>query len=105
MLWLILAALVGIIIILWAILKNLQILNDHQAKNAEAFSSIYGEIQDVKKNTSHKAGVTDPFKVANKTQTPGASSSHIIIRKSPDQIRAENFEKIKNGEGNYGHHS
>lgn len=46
--------------------------------------------------------VTDPFAAANKFNTPGASSSHIVIRKTPDQIRNENFEKIKEDGAAYG---
>lgn len=54
--------------------------------------------------TRPQAGVTDPFKAANKSHVVGASSKHIIVRKTPDQIRAENYEEIKKG-GQYGHHS
>jgi len=66
--------------------------------------TIFDELQGVKKLVSTKGGVTDPFAAANKSNTVGASSKHIIVRKSPDQIRAENYEKLKNG-GQYGHDS
>lgn len=102
MLWVVIALIVVVIVVLFAILKNLQTMNTYLAMHNESFATLYDEIQHVKKNTSHKAGVTDPFTVANKAQVPGASSKHIIIRKSPDQIRSENYEKIKSGEGGYG---
>lgn len=61
---------------------------------------IKESLEEVKK---YQGGyVTDPFKVANSSHTPGASSDNIIKRKTPDQIRSENFEKIKKGQ-TYGH--
>lgn len=68
---------------------------------SEMTRSIEGKLKTVQSEVEKKGVVTDPFEAANKTHTPGASGSHIIIRKSPDQIRNENFEKIKNG-GKYG---
>lgn len=102
--WLILSALVVIIIVSIAILKNLQSMNQTLHKTIENDNMIYKAVMQLHAKPAVKPGVTDPFKLANKTNTPGASSSHIIRRKSPDQIRAENYEKLKNG-GEYGHSS
>lgn len=66
----------------------------------EAIRLLYSynkKLDDIKSDVVKKGRVTDPFVAANKTNTIGASSSHIIIRKTPDQIRNENFEKIKKG--------
>lgn len=61
---------------------------------------------DLMKDTNNrikvKGKVTDPFKAANSRQTQSTSSKHIIIRKTPDQIRAENYEKIKQDGLTYG---
>lgn len=102
MLWLILAALVAIIIILFAILKNLQIMNNKQSDTDKHLATLYGEITAVHSEVKKKGSVTPPIVAANKTHTPGASSSHIIIRKTPDQIRAENAEAIRAGAVTYG---
>ena len=59
-------------------------------------------IKDTNERIKVKGKVTDPFKAANKRQTQKTSSKHIIIRKTPDQIRAENYEKIKNEGLTYG---
>ncbi|ATW62229.1 hypothetical protein CQ476_28 [TM7 phage DolZOral124_53_65] len=56
------------------------------------------KLDTIKKEVKKSGGVTDPFEVANRSGTIGASSQHIIVPKSPDQIRNENFERIKNGE-------
>ena len=58
--------------------------------------------KDTNKRVKVKGTVTDPFRAANSRQTQGSSSRHIVIRKTPDQIRAENYEKIKNEGMSYG---
>lgn len=65
---------------------------------------VLEKIDGIQTEVVKKGAVTDPFKVANRTNTPGASSRHIIKPKSPDQIRNENYEAIKQG-ATYGHHS
>lgn len=100
--WLILAALVIIIIVAIAILKNLQTLNKTLAKDVENQNILYGKLEEIHGEVKKKGGVTDPVVAANKTHTLAASTKHIIVRKSPDQIRAENYEKIKNGTAKYG---
>lgn len=71
---------------------------------AEYERTMIEKIDNVQKEVDKKGSVTDPFKVANKTHTPGTSSRHIIVPKSPDQIRNENYEAIKEG-AKYGHDS
>lgn len=100
--WLILAALVAIIIILFAILKNLQLMNSKQSDTDKHLATLYGEITAVHTEVKKKGGVTDPFQAANKSHVVGATSKHIVVRKTPDQIRAENAEAIKNGGKSYG---
>lgn len=49
-----------------------------------------------------KGSVTDPFETARKRGLePTSASRHVIKPKSPDQIRAEHFQEIKDG-ANYG---
>jgi len=70
-------------------------------KIANSNGAVFDRLDEIQGEVKKKGTVTPPFEAANKTHTPGASGSHIIIRKSPDQIRNENFEAIKNG-GKYG---
>ncbi len=100
--WVIVALLIGICVLLGAILSNLQIMNNKQSDTDKHLATLYGEITAVHAEVKKKGTVTDPFQVANKTHTVGASSRHIVIRKTPDQIRAENAEAIKNGTAGYG---
>lgn len=93
-----------LVLVACSILSNMRLMNVTLSRIATDNQTIFSEIQGVKTLVSTKGGVTDPFATANKTNTPGASSKHIIVRKSPDQIRAENYEEIRKG-GQYGHHS
>lgn len=102
MLWFIAALIIAVIVILFAILKNLQIIEQLLSDNAKNQATLYGAIQEVHAEVKKKGSVTPPIVAANKTHTPGASSSHIIIRKTPDQIRAENAEAIRSGAASYG---
>ncbi len=101
MLWVIAILIVVAIVILFAILSNLRIMNNHLQTNADRQNEVFGKLENIHADVRHKGTVTDPFKVANKTHTVAASSKHIIVRKSPDQIRNENYEEIKKG-ANYG---
>ena len=65
-------------------------------------SALVKKLDEVQGEVKKKGSVTPPIVAANKTHTPGASSSHIIIRKTPDQIRAENAEAIRSGAVTYG---
>lgn len=60
------------------------------------------KINTVQKEISKKSGVTDPFKAANRTNSVGSATNHIIPRNSPDHIRNQNAEDIKAGLGSYG---
>ena len=63
------------------------------------------KLDDIKAEVDKKGSVTDPFKAATVRKSVGASSRHIIVPKSPDQIRNENYEAIKEGGKKYGHDS
>lgn len=71
---------------------------------AEYQRTTLEKIDFIKTEVNKKGAVTDPFKVANRHTSPGASTRHIITPKSPDQIRNENYEEIKQG-SRYGHDS
>lgn len=102
--WVALIAVMTVVIFvaLLAILARLGMISSQLQKNAENDNILYRKLEEVEQNTAHKSGVTDPFAAANKSHTPAASSKHIIVRKSPDQIRAEHAEEIKNGGKSYG---
>ena len=96
--------LAALLLVACSILSNLRLVVIALNKISTDNQTIFNELQGVKKAVATKGGVTDPFVAANKTSTVGASSSHIIVRKSPDQIRSENFEKLRSGQ-QYGHDS
>jgi hypothetical protein len=100
--WVAIALIVVVIILLLAILSELQVMNNKQSDTDKHLATLYGEITAVHGEVKKRGHVTPPIVAANKTHTPGASSKHIIIRKSPDQIRAENAEEIRKGAASYG---
>lgn len=69
---------------------------------AEHERTMLEKIDFIKTEVNKKGAVTDPFKVATKHTNLGSSSRHIIVPKSPDQIRNENYDEIKKG-ATYGH--
>ena len=99
--WLNLAAFI-IILMLGGLLYQMRVLTQMMSKNLMSQNNIDSKIDDLQKMMERKGKVTDPFVAANKTHTVGASSQHIIIRKTPDQIRNENYQKIKEDGASYG---
>lgn len=95
MLGLIFVALVAICAAIWRLILIV-------SENLMSQNNIDSKIDDLQKMMERKGKVTDPFVAANKTHTVGASSQHIIIRKTPDQIRNENYQKIKEDGASYG---
>ena len=93
----IIGLLLAIVILLWRIEHKLDRWSFDTTALMRGIAEIKGEVK-------KRGAVTDPFKAANKSNTLGASSRHIVIRKTPDQIRNENFEEIRKG-ASYGHHS
>lgn len=64
--------------------------------------AIVSKLDGIKTEVDRKGHVVDPFKVANKTNSVGAPTRHIIPRNSPDHIRNKHAEEIKAGLGSYG---
>jgi len=98
--WLNLAAFI-VILMLGGLLYQTRVLTQMMSKNLMS-QNILDKVDDLQKLLERKGKVTDPFVAANKTHTVGASSQHIIIRKTPDQIRNENYQKIKEDGASYG---
>ena len=98
--WLNIAAFI-IILMLGGLLYQMWVLTQMMSKNLMS-QNILDKVDDLQKLLERKGKVTDPFVAANKTHTVGASSQHIIIRKTPDQIRNENYQKIKEDGASYG---
>lgn len=97
--FLLIVLIVEIGVVAWLVLRSLkqqidyaEFTHGHLVKKLE---QIDGEVQ-------KKGSVTPPIVAANKTHTVGASGRHIVIRKTPDQIRAENAEAIRSGAASYG---
>lgn len=65
-------------------------------KSLMSYNFLSQGIDSIKNDLKKHGHVTDPFEVANRKQSIG-SSSHIILRKPADQIRNENYDKIKEG--------
>lgn len=99
--WLNIAAFI-IILILGGLLYQMWVLTQMVNKNLMSQNILTDKIDKVADAVAKKGKVTDPFMAANKATTLGASSKHIIIRKTPDQIRNENYQKIKEDGANYG---
>ena len=93
-----------IAVLLAGVVVQLRILIQNSEKNVMSQNIQAASLDELHKKLERKGSVTDPFATANKFNTPGASSSHIVIRKTPDQIRNENFEKIKEDGAAYGDH-
>ena len=98
--WLNLAAFI-IILMLGGLLYQMRVLTQMMSKNLMS-QNILDKVDDLQKLLERKGKVTDPFVAANKTHTVGARSQHIIIRITPDQIRNENYQKIKEDGASYG---
>lgn len=60
--------------------------------------SLDKKLSDIEKQVKKRGFVTPPFEAANPDRSIRGTSSHIVQRKTPDQIRNENFEKIKEGQ-------
>lgn len=87
----VISLLVGLNIQLWLIGHLLQ-------ENTTQAAELHEKLQSIEKDVKKRGFVTPPFEAANPDRTTRGSSSHIIQRKPPDQIRNENFEKIKEGQ-------
>lgn len=99
--WLNIAAFI-IILMLGGLLYQMRVLTQMMSKNLMSQNILSDKIDDVAAGVAKKGGVTDPFVAANKSNTLGASSKHIVIRKTPDQIRNENYQKLKESGAAYG---
>lgn len=100
MIWIFIAVIAIVTILLVAVILLYKI---EQGIHNTTLSSedLLEKIDSIQSEVKKRGSVSDPFKVANSRRTQNTSSRHIIIRKSPDQIRSENYEKIKEGQ-NYG---
>ncbi len=100
----VIAALLAIIVVmLWLggvfVFSYLRTVVKHLADNNRA---MLKKLDGIKTEVDKKGYVADPFKVANKTNSVGAPTRHIIPRNSPDYIRNKNADEIKAGLGSYG---
>ena len=94
-----LAVLLAIVLFLFAVALNTiaridETVQDNKILIAELFDALRAtrsEIDDIKTAPAH---VSDPFE---KPKEIYQSKTHIIVPKTPDQIRNENFKKIQEG--------
>lgn len=87
-----------IISLLIALNVQLWLIRDALHENTTQAAELHEKLQSIEKDVKKRGFVTPPFEAANPDRTTRGSSSHIIQRKPPDQIRNENFEKIKEGQ-------
>ncbi len=85
---------VGLLIVL-----NIQVwfIGHLLSENTIQTTTMREKLNIIEKDVKKRGFVTPPFEAANPDRSTRGSSSHIIQRKPPDQIRNENFEKIKEG--------
>lgn len=85
---------VGLLIVL-----NIQVwfIGHLLSENTIQAATMRDKLNTIEKDVKKRGFVTPPFEAANPNRSIRGSSSHIIQRKPPDQIRNENFEKIKEG--------
>jgi hypothetical protein len=85
---------VGLLIVL-----NIQVwfIGHLLSENTIQTATMREKLDTIEKDVKKRGFVTPPFEAANPDRSIRGSSSHIIQRKPPDQIRNENFEKIKEG--------
>lgn len=85
---------VGLLIVL-----NIQVwfIGHLLSENTIQTATMREKLDTIEKDVKKRGFVTPPFEAANLDRSIRGSSSHIIQRKPPDQIRNENFEKIKEG--------
>ena len=67
---------------------------DTKALVAQLFDVVRGLRDEIDEATATPAKVTDPFE---KPKEIYQSTKHIIVPKTPDEIRNENFNKIQEG--------
>ena len=86
---------VGLLIVL-----NIQVwfIGHLLSENTIQTATMRDKLDTIEKDVKKRGFVTPPFEAANPDRSIRGSSSHIIQRKPPDQIRNENFEKIKQGQ-------
>lgn len=73
-----------------------QSYRDEMAKLSIA---VQRQFKDLETKANPPAHVSDPFKGQRETYQ---TTKHIVVPKTPDEIRNENFEEIKKG-AEYGH--
>lgn len=91
---------VSLLIILLLVGLNVQLwfIGHLLSENATHAVTVRQKLDTIEKDVKKRGFVTPPFEAANPDRSTRGSSSHIIQRKPPDQIRNENFEKIKQGQ-------
>lgn len=60
--------------------------------------SLDKKLSDIENQVKKRGFVTPPFEAANPDRSIRGTSPHIVQRKTPDQIRNENFKKIEEGQ-------
>ena len=89
-----------LVVILLLFLLNIQLweVTHFLKKNATQGFTMAQKLEAIEKDVKKRGYVTPPFEAANPKRSVRSSSRNVIQRKSPDQIRNENFEKIKEGQ-------
>lgn len=94
-----LAVLLTIVLFLFAVALNTMARIEEEVQDnkvliaelSERITGVRSEIDDIKTPPAH---VSDPFE---KPKEIYQSKTHIVVPKTPDQIRNENFKKIQEG--------
>lgn len=75
-------------------LKCVELGESHKDELEKLTVSVQSQFKDLKKRANPPAHVSDPFKGQREIYQ---TKKHIVVPKTPTEIRNENFEEIKKG--------
>lgn len=80
-------------------------MRDALIEQRKVNKKIIEQLERIKPRPTAMPGrVTPPFEVANRPKTVSTTSRRVVTRKSPDQIRNENYNQIVEQGKEYGSH-
>lgn len=75
-------------------LKCVELSESHEKDLAKLSMAVQRQFKDLESRANPPAHVSDPFKGQKQVYS---STKHIVVPKTPDEIRNQNFEEIKKG--------
>lgn len=75
-------------------LKCVELSESHEKDLANLSTAVQCQFQTLEKQANPPSKVSDPFKGQKQVYS---STKHIVVPKTPDEIRNQNFEEIQKG--------